>query len=283
MGVANTERWLQFNLAPAPLCLSIPVPHPTVAHVVESLGRAGLQARPSKWAPDAVVIDRGPLPTLDPALSRCWLQDEASHVVGLVPAPQPGMRTLDCCASPGGKTRQLAHAQQRQGLLVAGDLRPARMRLLWRMLLGGGVVPFAKVVCFDGTRPLPFSSAFDRILVDAPCTGVGTIRRDPEIKWTRQESDIQAHASRQLALLRRSADQVAIGGVITYATCSSEPEENDLVVDAFLADYSHFAQERVDITTGLSRALVDDRGALKTLPHVHDLESFFAVRLRRLR
>jgi 16S rRNA (cytosine967-C5)-methyltransferase len=282
-GVEGTERWLQFNLQPAPLCLSVPDPGVPVNAVIEALTKAGLEARRSTWAHDVVVVARGQLPSNDEVVAQCWLQDEASHLVGLVPAPSPGMRTLDCCAAPGGKTRQLALAQQRLGLLVAGDVRPARMRLLSRTLASGGVLPFAKVVCFDSSRPLPFTSTFDRVLVDAPCSGVGTVRRDPELKWTRHESTLDALARRQVAMLTHTAAHVAIGGVLTYATCSSEPEENEDPVGQFLAATPHFTLERVDVTTRIDPALVDASGALRTMPHRHGLEAFYAVRLRRLR
>lgn len=282
-GVHDTERWLQFNLQPAPLCLSVPSPGVPVDAVVEALTAAGLEVRRSTWARDVVVVPRGQLPASDDVVARCWLQDEASHLVGLVPAPLPGMRTLDCCAAPGGKTRQLAGAQQRLGLLVAGDLRPARMRLLARTLAAGGVLPFAKIVCFDSGRPLPFTTTFDRVLVDAPCSGVGTVRRDPEIKWTRHEADLDGLARRQGAMLSHTAAHVSIGGVLTYATCSSEPEENEHAVAHFLGAMPHFTLERVDVATRLAPALVDTSGALRTLPHVHGLEAFYAARLRRLR
>ncbi len=282
-GLDHTERWLQFNLQPAPLCLSVPDPGVPVKAVLAALAEAGLEARPSTWAHDAVVVTRGQLPSSDNVVARCWLQDEASHLVGLVPAPLPGMRTLDCCAAPGGKTRQLALAQKQTGLLVAGDLRPARMRLLSRTLASGGVLPFAKVVCFDSSRPLPFTNTFDRVLVDAPCSGVGTVRRDPEIKWTRHEPVLEALARRQLAMLTHTAARVGVGGVLTYATCSSEPEENEQPVEQFLALTPHFALERVEAATRIDPALVDAHGALRTLPHLHGLEAFYAVRLRRLR
>lgn len=282
-GVEHAERWLLFNLHPAPLSLAVPEPHVSTAAVIEALQRSGLEARQSAWARDVVVVPRGPLPSDDALVARCWLQDEASHLVGLVPAPLPGMRTLDCCAAPGGKTRQLALAQEGQGLLVAGDVRPARMRLLARTLAAGGVVPFTKIVCFDSGRPLPFSVMFDRVLIDAPCSGLGTIRRDPEIKWTRTEASLGPLAQRQLAMLAQTAAHVSVGGVLTYATCSSEPEENELVVAAFLAGDARFAQEHVEAVTRIDRALVDQRGALRTTPHQHGLEAFYAARLRRLR
>lgn len=282
-GLASTEAWLQFNLETAPLCLSVPLRRVTIAEVLDALRAHGLAAQPSAWAADAVVVARGPLPRGTACVDACWLQDEASHLVGLVPHVLPGMRVLDCCAAPGGKARQMGEALGHQGLLVAGDVRPARVRLLHRTLTEGGLVPFAKVASFDASRPLPFSIPFDRVLLDAPCTGLGTLRRDPEIKWRRRAEDLVACARTQRAMLVGVAAHVAVGGVLTYATCSSEPEENELAISDFLAQHRGFVVERVDSVCLLDGRLVDDGGAFRSLPHVHRLEAFYAARLRRLR
>jgi 16S rRNA (cytosine967-C5)-methyltransferase len=129
---------------------------------------------------------------------------------------------------------------------------------------------------------LPFAGGFDRVLVDAPCSGLGTVRREPDIKWRRHESDLADLASRQLALLERAADVVRPGGRLVYATCSSEPEENERVVERFLARHGGF--HPVDLrATGPQAlaALLDDRGMLRTLPFTHGLEAFYAAALRR--
>jgi len=132
------------------------------------------------------------------------------------------------------------------------------------------------------TGALPFEAVFDRVLVDAPCSGLGTIRRDPDIRWRRQESDLAALAADQAALLDRAASVVRQGGRLVYATCSSEPEENDAVVNAFLSRHPDFAP--LDLRTEavpLLHPLLDARGMLRTLPSSHSLEAFFAAMLRR--
>ena len=120
------------------------------------------------------------------------------------------------------------------------------------------------------------------MLVDAPCSGLGTIRRDPDIRWRRHESDLAVLARAQGALLSRAAEAVGAGGRLVYATCSSEPEENEEVVDAFLARHPDFAL--IDLRTSgvpLPAPLVDSRGMMRTLPSEHGLEAFFAAALHR--
>ena len=130
--------------------------------------------------------------------------------------------------------------------------------------------------------PLPFTRRFDCVLVDAPCSGLGTLRRDPDIRWRRRESDLPLLAAAQLRMLGHAADAVAPGGRLIYATCSSEPEENEAVADAFLAGAPQFAAvDARAASADLPAAVVDARGHLRTLPHVHGLEAFFGAVFER--
>ncbi len=213
-------------------------------------------------------------------------QDEASQLVGAFAASTAEGRVLDACAAPGGKSVQLASALGSRGLLVAGDLRPRRVRLL-RETLASARIRAAAIVRHDLLGGLPFGPVFDCVVVDAPCSSLGTIRRDPDIRWTRGEGELASFAGRQLRMLAEAARGVAPGGCLVYATCSSEPEENEGVVDAFLAGARDFALEdpravAAPLDTGLS-ACLDEKGCLRTTPHQHGLEAFYAARLRRRR
>jgi 16S rRNA (cytosine967-C5)-methyltransferase len=130
---------------------------------------------------------------------------------------------------------------------------------------------------------LPFDRTFDRVLVDAPCSGLGTIRRDPDIRWRRREADLEALARDQVTLVTRAAAVLKPGGRLVYATCSSEPEENEGVVDAFLSARGDFrlVDLRADPDNTLAR-LIDERGMLRTLPFAHGLEAFFAAAIVRM-
>jgi 16S rRNA (cytosine967-C5)-methyltransferase len=167
------------------------------------------------------------------------------------------------------------------GLLIACDVRARRVSLLRDTVRLSGA-SCVRIVHVGTAGPLPFRLMFDRVLVDAPCSGLGTIRRDPDIRWTRSESDLARFAGAQVALLQRAADAVAPGGRLIYATCSSEPDENEGVIDAFVAARGDF--ELVDLRTEVPpplRKVLDDRGMLRTLPFTHALEAFFAAALVR--
>jgi 16S rRNA (cytosine967-C5)-methyltransferase len=168
------------------------------------------------------------------------------------------------------------------GLVVACDVRPKRIALLRETIAASGALHVA-VVHVGTAAAVPFAPVFDRILVDAPCSGLGTLRRDPDIRWRRTETELVTFAAYQQTLLARAARAVAPGGRLVYATCSSEPEENEAVVDAFLAAHSGFklvdAREIDDARLG---PVTDPRGMLRTLPFAHGLEAFFAAALVRL-
>ncbi|HYT74039.1 MAG TPA: hypothetical protein VEL79_04760, partial [Vicinamibacterales bacterium] len=129
----------------------------------------------------------------------------------------------------------------------------------------------------------PFSNTFDAVLVDAPCSGLGTIRRDPDIRWRRRESDLTALSDAQREMLDRLSTAVRPGGRLIYSTCSSEPEENEAVVEAFLSEHPEFRRGRPEPFAARPelRALLDDTGALRTLPFRDGLEAFYASMLIR--
>jgi 16S rRNA (cytosine967-C5)-methyltransferase len=167
------------------------------------------------------------------------------------------------------------------GRIVASDVRARRLGLLV------DTVRTADARCVSVVRvptegALPFAARFDAVLVDAPCSGLGTVRRDPDIRWRRRETDLPLLARDQVVLLQRAADVVRPGGRLVYATCSSEPDENDDVVKAFLEERSDF--RRIDLRTAATPLLapfVDDRGSFRTMPPRHALEAFFAVMMTR--
>lgn len=157
-------------------------------------------------------------------------QDEGSQLVAHL-AAAPG-RTLDACAAPGGKATLVADLVGSEGTVVAGELQPARLRTLAALVARWGA-PNVRVVAADGLRP-PFRGGFDTVLLDAPCSGLGTLSRHPDIRWRVAPADLTRHAKRQGALLDALSQVVRPGGRLVYATCSSEPEENEEVVARFL-------------------------------------------------
>jgi 16S rRNA (cytosine967-C5)-methyltransferase len=279
-GFDATERWLQFDNAPAPLTLRANRLRVTPPELIARLARDGVEVTPGRFAPDALIVERGH-PRRDVDEGLFVVQDEASQLVALLAGERPGARVLDTCASPGGKTSALAAAMNGSGCLVACDVRDRRMRLLRRTIDVTGARN-VRLVQADLLRPLPFSQQFDCVLVDAPCSGLGILRRDPDIRWRRREDDLPSLAAAQLVMLQHAAAAVAPGGRLIYATCSSEPEENEAIAHAFLATAPTFAAvdlRRHDASVPL--AVVDARGYLRTYPHVHRLEAFFGAVFQR--
>jgi 16S rRNA (cytosine967-C5)-methyltransferase len=244
----------------------------------ELLAQDELETTPGRYAPDALVLHGGRLP--DPQ-GRFTIQDEASQLVPLLVGARPGQRVLDLCASPGGKATALAAEMEGRGLIVACDARPRRMRLL-SATVRESRAPNVRLVQVGGRDEAPFGPVFDRVIVDAPCSGLGTVRRDPDIRWRRAEADLAGFADSQRTLLARAARTVAPGGRLVYATCSSEPEENEQMVDAFLADHPGFdLVDAREIDEARLGAVTDARGMLRTLPFAHGLEAFFAAAVIR--
>jgi 16S rRNA (cytosine967-C5)-methyltransferase len=276
-GFDATETWLRFNNAPAPLTLRANALRNTPQELVERLRQDEVVVHGARFAPDALIVAEG-YPLRGDGLDAGWfvVQDEASQLVTLLAGVEPGALVLDTCASPGGKTTALAAAMQGRGLLVACDVRDRRMDLLRRTVAASGATNI-RLAQADLLQPLPFAQAFDCVFVDAPCSGLGTLRRDPDIKWRRQEDELRGLAATQLEMLRNAAAAVAPGGRLVYATCSSEREENESVVDAFLAGTADFSPIDLAATTRIPPAVVNERGHLRTYPHVHALEAFFGA------
>ncbi|BCS33625.1 ribosomal RNA small subunit methyltransferase B [Luteitalea sp. TBR-22] len=240
-----------------------------------------LHGQPTRFVPGGLVLDAGKdaLPLLREA--RAYAQDEASAAVGLVAATVARGRVLDACASPGGKSLVMHGRLPAGSRLMANDLRARRVTLLAQTLarIPGAAIP---VLRSDAAR-LPFSASLDAVLVDAPCSGLGTLRREPDVRWRRGPGDLPALVATQRALIEEGLRALAPGGRLIYATCSSEPEENEsLVADVLVA---HPELTRIDLRTAALPAsmapLLTDEGALRTWPHAHGLDAFYAVVLQK--
>jgi 16S rRNA (cytosine967-C5)-methyltransferase len=232
---------------------------------------------PTRYAPDGLIVDEGhPLRGSGQDQGLFVVQDEASQLVTRLAGDRPLSRVLDTCASPGGKTTAIAALMEGGGILVACDVRDRRIDLLRRTVAASGAAN-VRIVQADLLRPLPFGAIFDGVLVDAPCSGLGTLRRDPDIRWRRREDDLARLAAAELTMLQHAAGAVAPGGRLIYATCSSEPEENEGIVAAFLATTRGFTPLHAGEAARLDPALIDHRGHLRTQPDLHGLEAFFGA------
>jgi 16S rRNA (cytosine967-C5)-methyltransferase len=283
-GFEAAEAWCRFNNTPPDVTLRS-LDHLPAAQMLERLREAGVAAEAARFVDDAVRLAPGGLGSVPKDLrERLWAQDEAAQLVARVAAVRPGERVLDVCASPGGKSLVLATdltAGGRPlpaGALVAADHRLGRVVLLAQTLRHARLsVP---VVQLDGRAPLPFGAVFDCVLLDAPCSGLGTVRREPDLKWSRTVDDLPALAAVQARMIRAAAEVVRPGGRLVYATCSSEPEENEDIVAGFLEEDDRFTERRA--TGGrVPTDVIDAHGHLATRPDRHGLEVFFAAVLVR--
>jgi 16S rRNA (cytosine967-C5)-methyltransferase len=286
-GFEAAEAWEQFNNAAAPLTIRVNRLKIDRDALVETLAGHGVAVEPARYAPDGLLVTGGnPLRTPLAGTGQFFLQDEASQLVALLGAPEPGMRVLDTCASPGGKTTAMAAMAGDRAEIVAVDVRNGRMQLLRETVSASGAQNI-RVLQADLEAGLPFAAEFDVVFVDAPCSGLGTVRRDPDIRWRRAEADLAPLANAQSNMIRNAADAVRPGGRLIYSTCSSEPEENEVVVASFLAANGNFAQAnlRADRPAYFDalEPVLDETGVLRTLPHKHGLEAFYGAVLRRVK
>jgi 16S rRNA (cytosine967-C5)-methyltransferase len=257
VGPEAAEKWCEYNLSlpEVTVRLAASIPKKKVDEVVTALNSLG--AVESKVVPGAWRLPPGVLTGETEELLRPFvaIQDEGSQLVAHAAAAQPGERVLDLCAAPGGKSAMFSRAVRPGGVVISCDTRPRRLRVL-QETLDRDNLPH-RVVRLDATEPLPFEPIFDRVVVDAPCSGLGTLRRDPDVKWSRDEASLARFAAIQRALIDRAAEAVRPGGTLVYATCSSEPEENADVVAAFLADHPSFQQPAPAISTRPDRDALD--------------------------
>jgi 16S rRNA (cytosine967-C5)-methyltransferase len=286
-GFDAAEAWETFNNAAAPLTIRVNRLKIDAATLTRALAEHGVAVEPARYAPDGLIVTSGnPLRTPLAGTGQFFLQDEASQLVALLGAPEPGMKVLDTCASPGGKTTAMAAMAGDRAQIVATDVRSARVQLLRETVAASGARNI-RVLQADLEAGLPFMAEFDVVFVDAPCSGLGTVRRDPDIRWRRAEADLAPLSKAQLNMIRNAADAVRPGGRLIYSTCSSEPEENERVVETFLAANGRFLQIdlRADSPAHFDalEPVLDEGGVLRTSPHRHGLEAFYGAVLRRVK
>jgi 16S rRNA (cytosine967-C5)-methyltransferase len=291
-GAEETEALLRANNEAAPTVLRVNFMRANRDAVIATLREAGWVVHETRYAPTAITIERGDALAALPgyAQGHCSLQGEASQLVGFLVGAQPGQRVLDACAAPGGKATHLAEMMENRGEIIALDAHPGGVDRTATMARRLGLTILRPLVA-DARSWMPSAvdsrlstvdHLFDCVLVDAPCSGLGTLRSHPEIKWRRSRADVAQLASLQLELLARLAGLVRRGGIVVYATCTLTSEENEHVIEAFLRDRSgfHIDDPRPHLPEA-ARGLVSDDLALRTFPHRHGLDGFFAVRLKR--
>jgi 16S rRNA (cytosine967-C5)-methyltransferase len=259
-------------------------PHQGDTRELQDELRAGFpDARPCRWARYGIVLGRrGNAASLPSFLAgRFTVQDEASQlVVGLLD-PLPGETVLDACAAPGGKTTAIAERVGKTGSVLALDRHPRRLDLVRR---SARRLHLGRIECraTDATLDLGDlapDGGFDRVLVDAPCSGLGSLRRNPDARWRVRPTDPARLAEVQKALLHRASRVLRRDGVLVYSTCTLLPEENEAVVESFLRESPQFVLASPPEAPEEVRDLLEPSGYLRCWPHRHDTDGFFAARL----
>ncbi|MBN1827788.1 MAG: 16S rRNA (cytosine(967)-C(5))-methyltransferase RsmB [Deltaproteobacteria bacterium] len=249
--------------------------------IIENLRTEGWEAKPCRYATAGVHLYGSAVPVSETSYFREGLlqvQDEASQMIAPFLDPLPGHRVLDLCAGAGIKTTHLAELMENRGMIVAVDNKKRKIDELEVLSRRHGV-SIIETVTADATEFLgeKYRGVFDRILVDAPCSGLGTLRRNPEIKWQRQSGEIQGAAELQRRLLAAAVQYMKKGGVMVYSTCAISREENEGNAGAFLDARPDF--RRASPPGHFPVEMLDGENSFRSYPHRHGTDGFYAVRL----
>jgi 16S rRNA (cytosine967-C5)-methyltransferase len=277
-GREEAEAFARANNDAPPVAFRVIARRTSVKEVLDEVHATGGVAQPSQIAPDAWRVQGATaiLQTLARE-GKIYLQDEASQLVAHVLDARDDERVLDVCAAPGSKTTHIAARTPNLSLIVAGDIHEHRVRTVVKTAERQEVERL-RVVIHDAEIALPYSeSSFDRVLVDAPCTGTGTLRRNPEIRWRISAHNILDLSGRQRCILASAARMVRPLGHLVYSTCSVEPEENEEVVARFLCENDTFNQVAVNAPP----ELLSENGAARTWPQKSGADGFFIASFER--
>jgi len=212
------------------------------------------------------------------------VQDESAMLVPYLLTPADAKFIVDLCASPGGKTTHLAHLMENPaGKIVAVDVSAAKIALLKKNCRRVGAQNVATRVMDATKADLRFIRSADAVLIDAPCSGFGTLRRHPDIRWNKTLKQVRALSEIQYSLLKNAARHIKPGGILVYSTCSIEPMENEAVIQRFLANHPMWVVENAQqFLPDVPPSIITPQGFVQTFPHEHGVDGAFAARLRRI-
>lgn len=287
-GLDRTIRLCRANNTQAPLTIRANRFRTTRDDLAQALAMEGTRSEPCPVAPEGLRL-KGIASGSGLSLSNLtsyrrgefYVQDEAAQMISLILGPKPQERILDACAAPGGKATQIAELMENRGEIIALDVSESRLARLRQNIKRLGYTIIKPMVA-DATQDLCHLGAgsLDRILVDAPCSGLGLLRRNPEGKWKKTEGLIGHYSSIQQQILRQVAPLLKPGGVLVYSTCTTEPEENEHVVDAFLKEHPEFRVEGLwEMLPEVAAGLITAEGAFNTVLNPFEMDQFYAARL----
>ena len=279
IGTGETARLLAANNSQPPMSVMVNTTRTTAQALQDRLEEAGVTARPHPWLSDCLLLSRtGNLEGLEAFQKGLfYVQDPASRLAVLAAGPISGMKVLDCCAAPGGKSFAAAVAMGNRGQVISCDLHPHKKKLIQAGAdrLGLDIITPQTA---DGKVFHPeWEGAFDLVLVDAPCSGLGVIRKKPDIRY-KDPAPLKELPAVQLAILSNAARYVRPGGTLLYSTCTLLRRENEEVVQAFFSRNSSFQREPFVLPEPVGAA---PEGRITLWPHRHDTDGFFICKLRK--
>ncbi len=266
-GLDAAKKILAFDNTDPPLCLRVNFLRTTRENVLDALKTFGLQAEPSTFAPEGIICRKhsalDEFQTLRAGL--CQVQDESSMTVARTLDPKPGEFVIDCCAAPGGKSTHLAELMQNRGRIIAADIYKRKIHHISQNAERLGISIIEPLLIDARKLGDKFPAQADKVLVDAPCSGLGVLRRKADLRWKKNFDDLNALPTLQTEILSSAAKTLKPGGILVYSTCTIIRRENESVVENFLASHENFR-------------LVE----MKTLlPHVTGTDGFFSAKLIR--
>lgn len=253
--------------------------------LIAELSQNGIEVKPGRFLDEALRLENvSDISCMDAFVKgKITVQDESSMLVTRVLAPEPGEKILDVCAAPGGKTTHMAEAMKNMGHIDAWDIHEHKIALIRENAERLGI----EIINAAQRDALEFSEeavcTYDRVLVDAPCSGTGIIRRKPDIKWKREMDDFGSLVEIQRKILYNASRYVKPGGVLVYSTCSLDVRENEQIIAGFLSENGDFKAESLEnyLPDTLKAKEETKRGILKLYPHIDGTDGFFIARLRR--
>ncbi len=287
-GVDGAKKLCEFNNTIPPNAIRVNTNKISSDQLLKLLEESGIDCKPSRYCKDGLIVSSLQEISKNFLFEKgyFYIQDEASMLVSEILKPQEGERILDLCAAPGGKATHIAQIIGKTGLIIAMDNNLKRLQMIGencrRM-----EISMIKRICGDGKNSSAmFKKKFDRVLVDAPCSGTGILRRNPEIKWIRNYEDLVNLKKLQTELLAKASECVNIDRILVYSTCSSEAEENQEVIEAFLSDHKNFVLEKVkNEIHHEARKFITEEGYFYSVPVIEEnpsMDIFFVSKMRRI-
>jgi len=282
MGVEETVKVCTINNQISPLTLRTNTLKMSREDLIEKLKAKGLMPFPTQFSEEGIVLNNPPPVSELPFLKEGFyiIQDEASQLVTTLLDPKPGERILDVCAAPGGKTTHIAQRMRNEGEIYALDLTKGKLAMIEESCHRLGI-KIVKTMRGDGAQSLSFPEGlkFDRILADVPCSGFGTLQRNPDLKWKKGEEDLKRLSQLQSSILKNISHYLRDGGALVYSTCTVFHEENEDVVEGFLNEYPIFRLDQIDKILPEKCHSFIKNGYFKTFPPQDGMDGFFVARL----